>query len=118
MKSLGWHFSPWAPKYIEMYSQHLDHPFGEVRGAVAENLRHLTDLRLHPSYSSVEVLMKACREEPGRLMITDTIHEAKLDEFVAQIVALRGTRQPTVTGSQSYDKASLTRTLYFYSSFN
>lgn len=108
MKSLGWHFSPWAPKYIEMYSQHLDHSFAEVRGSVAENLRHLSELELHPSFSSVEVFLRACRDEPGRLMQAGAEYEAKIDGFAAQLIRLRTLRQPAALGSQSYDRAAST----------
>ena len=38
MKSLGWHFSPWASQYLEMYSANIAHPYQEVRGAVADNI--------------------------------------------------------------------------------
>lgn len=93
-----------------MYSKHLDHPFGEVRGAVADNLRHLSELRLHPSYSSVDVLLKACRESTGRLMTVDAAYESQIDEFGAKLTVWREVRQPSANGTQSYDKAALTST--------
>lgn len=108
MKALGWHFSPWAPKYIDMYMKHLDHPFGEVRGAVADNLRHLSELRLHPSYSSVDVFLRECRESTGRLMTVDAAYEAQIDDFAKKLAAWREIRQSSAQGTQSYDKASLT----------
>ena len=113
MKSLGWHFSPWAPKYIEMYSNHLDHPFGEVRGAVADNLRHLSELRLHPSYSSVDAFLKECKESTGRLMTVDAAYEAQIDEFKNKLEAWRSVRQSSANGTQSYDKAALTSMFLF-----
>lgn len=91
-----------------MYMQHLDHPFGEVRGAVADNLRHLSELRLHPSYSSVDVFMRECKESTGRLMNVDAAYEAQIDEFAAKLVAWREVRQSSSQGTQSYDKAALT----------
>lgn len=115
MKALGWHFSPWAPKYIEMYSAHLDHPFGEVRGAVAENLRHLTELRLHPSYPSVEVFVRESRsdvDDKRGLMKVDTAYEVRIDEFAEKLAAWRAVRQSSAHGTQTYDKAALTCTFY------
>lgn len=112
MKSLGWHFSPWADKYIDMYSQHLDHSFTEVRSALADNLRCLSELRLHPSYSSVDVFMKACHDEPGPLMATDGDYEAKIDEFVVKLAELRLVRQSTANGTQAYDRAASTSKSY------
>ena len=88
--------------------QHLDHPFGEVRAAVADNLRHLSELRLHPSYSSVDVFMQECRESTGRLMSVDQEYLAQIDEFAAKLAAWREVRQSSAQGTQSYDKAALT----------
>lgn len=88
--------------------QHLDHPFGEVRGAVADNLRHLSELRLHPSYESVDVFMRDCKESTGRLMNVDAEYERQIDQFAAKLAAWREIRQSSAQGTQSYDKAALT----------
>lgn len=110
MKSLNWHFLHWAPTYVEMYSKHLDNDFGEVRNSVAENLRHLSELELHPSYSSVEVFLQACQDEPGRLMSASADYESKIDGFVSQLAELRAIRESTALGSQRYDRAASTST--------
>lgn len=110
MKSLGWHFSPWSARYIEMYSHHLDHPYQEVRGAVADNLRNLSELRLHPSYPSVQAFLRDCESasSPHGLMVVDAAYEARIDEFGAKLAEWRAVRQPTAQGTQAYDKAALT----------
>ncbi|KAK4703609.1 proteasome activator subunit 4, partial [Phenoliferia sp. Uapishka_3] len=118
MKALGWHFSPWAAKYIEMYSAQLDHPFGEVRAAVADNLRHLSELRLHPSYDSVESFLRECRVGSTSvtkrgLMNVDAEYEASIDEFGKKLAAWRAVRVSSAHGTQNYDKAALTRTAKF-----
>lgn len=93
-----------------MYSAQLDHPFGEVRGAVADNLRHLSELRLHPSFSSVEVFLQECRKAgPSHsLMNVDDEYEKRIDTFGEMLASLRAVRQSTAQGTQSYDKAALT----------
>ena len=113
MKSLGWHFRPWAPRYIEMYTQHLDHPYQEVRGAVADNLRNLSELRLHPSYPSVQAFLRDCQStgSPAGLMVVDAAYEAMIDDFGEKLAAWRAVRQPTAQGTQAYDKAALTSAL-------
>ncbi|KAI5481022.1 proteasome activator subunit 4 [Pseudohyphozyma bogoriensis] len=122
MKSLGWHFAPWAPKYIEMYSKYLDHPFGEVRGAVADNLRHLSELRLHPSYSSVEEFVRESREgaEDSKLSLMrgDAAYQAKIDEFAEKLAGWRAVRQSSAQGTQAYDKASLTLLTWIWTSLS
>lgn len=113
MKALGWHFSPQLQlKYIEMYSAQLDHPFGEVRGAVADNLRHLSELRLHPSYSSVEVFVSECLHNPNSsLMSVDSSYEKMIDDIAESLKGWREVRESSAKGTQSYDKAALTSKL-------
>ncbi|SCV72468.1 BQ2448_4005 [Microbotryum intermedium] len=120
MKALGWHFTPWADKYIEMYSQHLDHPYQEVRGAVADNLQSLSELRLHPSYPSVEVFLRECETPEGAkaLMHVDTSYEARVDDFGARLKKWRELRQPTAQGTQTYDKAALTILSWLWTSMS
>lgn len=92
-----------------MYSQYLDHPFGEVRSATADNLRHLSELRLHPSFSSVEVFLHDCRlNTTSGLMKVDSEYEALVDLFGEKLKAWRAVRQSSAQGTQSYDKAALT----------
>ncbi|KAM0751556.1 hypothetical protein T439DRAFT_300497 [Meredithblackwellia eburnea MCA 4105] len=121
MKALGWHFSPWAPKYIEMYSAQLDHPFGEVRATVADNLRHLSELRLHPSYDSVESFLHECRVgapagQKRGLMNVDAEYEARIDQFGRQLAAWRLIRVSSAHGTQTYDKAALTILTWIWTS--
>ena len=96
-----------------MYSSQIAHPFGEVRAAVADNLRHLSELRLHPSYPSVAAFLKDCRVDRVSaygLLQVDAEYEASIDEFGKTLAAFREVRQPAASGTQNYDKAALTST--------
>jgi proteasome activator subunit 4 len=115
MKALGWHFSPWAPTYLEMYSANITHPYQEVRGAVADNLRALCELRQHPSFTSVEALIRDSQRIYGELgskslVAVDEAYEARIDEFGRKLAAWRAERKPASEGTQMYDKASMTST--------
>lgn len=115
MKSLGWHFTPWASDYTKMYSQHLTHPYQEVRGAVADNLRTLTELRLHPSYPSVQAFLRDCEtRDEGQLGMlgSDETYGENVEEFGRKLAEWRAVRQPAAQGTQVYDKAALT-SMYF-----
>ncbi|GAA5990546.1 hypothetical protein JCM10908_003124 [Rhodotorula pacifica] len=113
MKALGWHFSPWAPSYLEMYSANIAHPYQEVRGAVADNLRALCELRQHPSFTSVEALIRDSQRVYGdvgskSLVAVDEAYEARIDDFGQKLAAWRAERKPASEGTQTYDKASMT----------
>ena len=72
-----------------------------------------SELRLHPSYSSVEVFLRECRNTGSEhgLMNVDAEYEARIDQFGEKLAAWRAVRQSAAQGTQSYDKASLTRAL-------
>ncbi|GAA5854935.1 hypothetical protein JCM8547_004128 [Rhodosporidiobolus lusitaniae] len=121
MKALGWHFTPWASKYIEMYSANIAHPYQEVRGAVADNLRVLCELRLHPSYASVEEFLKDAQRPDGTaksLVAVDAAYEARIDEFGRKLAAWRAERKPASEGTQTYDKAALTILTWIWGSIS
>ena len=118
IKSLGWHFAPWSEKYVALYSANLNHPFSEVRGAVSDSLKGLTELRLHPSYSSVDVFLKECSlgsNERG-LMQVDQAYLDLVDSIASRLAAWREVRQPAASGTQDYDKASLTILTWIWTS--
>ncbi|BGP18854.1 hypothetical protein JCM10213_003509 [Rhodosporidiobolus nylandii] len=121
MKALGWHFTPWAPKYIEMYSNNIAHPYQEVRGAVADNLRVLCELRLHPSYSSVDEFIRDAQRVDGNaksLVAVDSEYEARIDEFGRKLAEWRKERKPASEGTQMYDKASMTILTWIWGSIS
>ncbi|GAA5836406.1 hypothetical protein JCM11251_007072, partial [Rhodosporidiobolus azoricus] len=121
MKALGWHFTPWASKYIEMYSSNIAHPYQEVRGAVADNLRVLCELRLHPSYGSVEEFLREAQHVDGAsrsLVGVDAAYEARIDQFGEQLEEWRKERKPASEGTQIYDKASMTILTWIWGSIS
>ncbi|GJN88228.1 hypothetical protein Rhopal_001193-T1 [Rhodotorula paludigena] len=123
MKALGWHFSPWASRYIEMYSANIAHPYQEVRGAVADNLRVLCELRLHPSYLSVEEFVRDAQHTNARdskksLVAVDAGYEARIDEFGKRLAEWRAERKPASEGTQLYDKASMTILTWIWGSIS
>ncbi|GAA6008845.1 hypothetical protein JCM10207_001745 [Rhodosporidiobolus poonsookiae] len=121
MKALGWHFTPWADKYIEMYSANIAHPYQEVRGAVADNLRVLCELRLHPSYSSVEDFLRDAQRVDSHsrsLVSVDAAYEERIDEFGRRLAQWRAERKPASEGTQLYDKASMTILTWLWTSIS
>jgi len=120
MKSLGWHFSPWASQYLEMYSANIAHPYQEVRGAVADNLRVLSELRLHPSYGSVEEFIRDSQHPHARrsLVSVDATYEARIDDFGRQLAQWRAERKPASEGTSQYDKASMTILTWIWGSIS
>lgn len=120
MKALGWHFSPWASDYLEMYSANIAHPYQEVRGAVADNLRVLSELRLHPSYGSVDEFIRDAQHPHARrsLVSVDATYEARIDEFGRQLAQWRLERKPASEGTSQYDKASMTILTWIWGSIS
>ncbi|KAK4046499.1 Proteasome activator BLM10 [Microbotryomycetes sp. JL201] len=118
IKSLGWWFTPWSKPYIDMYSQFIDHSYQEVRGAVSENLRNLTELRLHPSFPSVQEFLRACEtaKEAHSLITVDAEYEQMIDGFKVKLQSLYEQRQPASQGTQAYDRAASSILLWIWSS--
>lgn len=91
---------------------------------MADNLRHLSELRLHPSYSSVEDFIRECRKTSGdrankrALMNVDAEYEARIDQFSQKLGDWRAVRESSALGTQAYDKAALTRVSFPSSYFS
>ncbi|GAA5895195.1 proteasome activator BLM10 [Sporobolomyces salmoneus] len=121
LKALGWHFSPWAPKFIEMYSDNIAHQYQEVRSATADNLRSLCELRLHPSYGSVEQLLRdshAAENTTKDLLEVDDAYIAMIEAFGKQLAEWRAVRKPAAESSQIYDRASMTILTWIWGSIS
>ncbi|KAM0792923.1 hypothetical protein ACM66B_002682 [Microbotryomycetes sp. NB124-2] len=118
IKSLGWWFTPWSKPFIDMYSQFIDHSYQEVRGAVSENLRNLSELRLHPSFPSVQAFLRACEtaKDAHSLITVDAEYEQMIDGFKAKLQSLYEQRQPASQGTQAYDRAASSILLWIYNS--
>ncbi|KAH8919753.1 hypothetical protein BT69DRAFT_1352911 [Atractiella rhizophila] len=110
MKSLSWHFLPWSESYIAEYWDALDNPFSEVRNAVADNLKYLSETRLHPSYTSIPSLVRDCHNSTTGLLLIgqDDALEEKFDQLTEMLKQWRRVRKPSNTGSQRYDNGAMT----------
>ncbi|KAH8929547.1 hypothetical protein BT69DRAFT_1292546 [Atractiella rhizophila] len=110
MKSLSWHFLPWSESYIAEYWDALDNPFSEVRNAVADNLKYLSETRLHPSYTSIPSLVRDCHNSTTGLLLIgqDNALEEKFDQLTEMLKQWRRVRKPSNTGSQRYDNGAMT----------
>lgn len=123
MKALGWHFTPWANGYIEMYLANIAHPYQEVRGAVADNLRTLCEQLLFPSYRSVEQFIRdSQRVYDDRairsLVAVDEKYEGRIDDIGRRLTEWRAERKPASEGTSDYDKASMTVLTWIWGSIS
>jgi len=111
IKSLEWQFEPWARTYEAEYWDALTSPFAEVRSAVSENLRQLAEIRLHPSFRSVDALLERGRASDTGLSLlvdVDAAFRQRVVELRASLERWRAERKPASSGSQPYDQAALT----------
>lgn len=119
MKALGWHFLPWSDHYIELYSSHIDHQYQEVRGAVADNLRQLSELRFHPSFGGTDEFLRSVVGNPGaisdRLLGVDETYERRIDDVAKKLEGMRSVRQSAAQGTQQYDRAAMTVITWIWS---
>ena len=94
-----------------MYSDNIAHQYQEVRSATADNLRSLCELRLHPSYGSVEQLLRdshATENTTKDLLEVDQAYVARIEAYGKQLAEWRAIRKPAAESSQIYDRASMT----------
>ena len=117
---LVWRFEPVSRgKHFHACRIHLIAE--QIRGAVTENLRHLSELRLHPSFPSTDAFLAACRDSNGSVRLlqsVDSDYEARIEKVKADLVKWRSERQPSATGSQAYDQASLCILLWIWNLTN
>ncbi|KAK4048054.1 Proteasome activator BLM10 [Microbotryomycetes sp. JL221] len=120
IKSLGWWFTPWSKPYIDMYTQCIAHSYQEVRSAVSENLRNLSEMRLHPSFASVQDFLRSCEsaKDAHSLMSIDQEYENMIDGFKNKLQELHSERQPASQGTQAYDRAASSILLWIWSSIS
>ncbi|GAA94209.1 uncharacterized protein L969DRAFT_375946 [Mixia osmundae IAM 14324] len=121
MSTLSWHFTPWSAKYLDQYWDSIDSDFNELRMAVAENLMELSELRLHPSFLTIKGLLDACEEttSSARLLLdVDEDYSARIETVKRQLASYHAIRQPSVSGSQIYDRASSTILNWIYTGAN
>ena len=91
-----------------------------MRSAVSDNLRRLSELRLHPSFSSTVVFLQHCKNIYGNslLLEVDDTFEQRVRQLKSNLEEWRKNRQPSASGTQQYDRASLTVLTWIWASAN
>lgn len=121
MKALSWHFTPWVPLFSDSFWNSITSPYTEIRLAVSDSLRYLSELRLHPSFPSTEAFLAACHRRDGMalLIAMDEDYTKRIDDLVSFLEKARGERQPFAKDAvQPYDAACLTILTWLWGSIN
>lgn len=120
-ESLSWRFSPWADEFADSFWEGITSPYTEVRLAISDNLRYLSEMRLHPSFPSTEAFLEACHSQDGMqlLVSVDTEYVQRIDSVVKSLERWRSIRQPFAKDAvQPYDSACLTILTWLWGSMN
>ena len=92
-----------------------------MRLAVSDNLKYLSEMRLHPSFTSTEAFFSACRAKNGMqlLIAVDDAYVQRIDQLVTSLQEWRKIRQPfSKDAVQPYDAACLTVLTWLWSGMN
>lgn len=121
IESLSWHFSPWTSTFTDTFWSAITSPYTEIRIAVSDNLRYLSDVRLHPSFTSTDAFLQACHSSEGMQLLTsvDDEYVKRIDELVKSLEHWRSIRVPFAKdAAQPYDSACLTILTWLWTSMN
>ncbi|UZJ50775.1 hypothetical protein CBS101457_000095 [Exobasidium rhododendri] len=113
--ALGSKFQPWSPPLIEMYFSQFGHDFAEVRNVISESVADLELLAVAPSFSSVDLMLEACRQERkgGSLLASNPeAYERRLASLAADLRRYKEERIPKSQGTSKYDLVSMTSLLW------
>lgn len=84
MVGLKWRFKPWANRdgLLELYLNHLDHPYKQVREVIGANVNDIMQIQWVPSYSSVGYLLDLNAQTDGVMQVPFSLdlneHERKV----------------------------------------
>mgnify|MGYP003717667517 CR=1 FL=1 len=92
-------FTPWAQEFIDLYDENFEHDFVEVRLFISESLTDLELLRVHPSFSSVELFLQDCDNNTGSLLARPEMYRNRLEKLSKQLKQWRMERIPTSQGT-------------------
>ena len=121
MKSLSWHFSPWIPQFADTLWSAITSPYTEIRLAISDNLRYLSEMRLHPSFLSTQAFLEACQRRDGMqlLVSVDTEYIKRIENLVTSLTKARSIRIPFAKDAvQPYDAACLTILTWLWGGMN
>lgn len=88
---------------------------------MSDNLRFLSEIRLHPSFISTNGFLQACRGKDGMRLLIDVDDEYihRIDEMVKSLQGWRAIRKPFAKDAvQPYDAACLTILTWLWSGMN
>lgn len=106
-------FTPWTDEILNLYVEHFDTDFNEVRSLVGANVTDLELQRVGPSFSSMDTLLTICAQDPdaGSLLAGHERGQALQERFAsldARLRVLKKERTPKAQGISKYDLFALT----------
>jgi len=113
--ALGSKFEPWSAPLIEMYFANFDHDFAEVRNVISESVADLELLQVAPSFSSVDLMLEACRlnKTGGSLLASNPeSYQQRLALLTQDLTRYKKERIPKSQGTSKYDLVSMTSLLW------
>lgn len=120
-ESLSWHFQPWLPQFVDPFWGAITSPYTEVRMAVSDDLRFMSEVRLHPSFTSTKAFLDSCKGRQGMRLLNDVDEEyiSRIDQLVINLQKWRSVRKPFAKDAvQPYDAACLTILTWLWSGMN
>lgn len=120
-ESLSWHFTPWLSQFVDPFWNAITSPYTEVRMAVSDDLRFMSEIRLHPSFTSTDAFLSACSGRQGMRLLNDVDDEyiKRIDTLVRNLIQWRSIRKPFAKDAvQPYDAACLTVLTWLWSGMN
>ena len=89
--------------------------------AVSDDLRFMSEIRLHPSFTSTDAFLSACKGREGMRLLNDVDDEyiKRIDSLVRNLADWRSIRKPFAKDAvQPYDAACLTILTWLWSGMN
>ncbi|KAL1919118.1 uncharacterized protein VTP21DRAFT_2500 [Calcarisporiella thermophila] len=110
LQTLSWRLLPASLPLLDQMLENVQHPYKQVRTAIANNIRRLHQMQWNPSYASVAALVEENKMRNGEglgvggLELRIEIRE-RMDELLSQLATWRSER---VTPGSDYVNASKT----------
>lgn len=89
--------------------------------AVSDDLRFMSEVRLHPSFTSTKAFLDSCKGRQGMRLLNDVDEEyiSRIDQLVINLQKWRSVRKPFAKDAvQPYDAACLTILTWLWSGMN
>jgi proteasome activator subunit 4 len=84
MVGLKWRFKPWAKRdgLLELYLDHLDHPYKQVREVIGANINDIMQIQWVPSYPSVDHLLELNARTEGAMQVPFSLDISEHEQTV------------------------------------